>query len=55
MTVKEYRDWMYNPDNQLNCDECPENLDTTNSQWKYPCGQQTCWVTVHCNRKEEEL
>ena len=37
---KKYVEFMYNPENEYNCDECWEG--------KYPCGQQNCWVTCHC-------
>ena len=39
---------MYNPENEYNCDECPENKDFDDWEGKYPCGQQNCWVTCHC-------
>ena len=43
----EYKDFMYNPANAYNCSECPENEEREGS---LPCGQQNCWVCVHCNR-----
>lgn len=42
--VKAYREFMDNPDNIMECDDCPEN--TGNSP--LPCGQQNCWVACHC-------
>lgn len=43
----EYKEFMYNKDNEFNCSECPENSGCSNC--KLPCGQQNCWVTCHCN------
>lgn len=48
--VKDYKQFMYNPDNEYNCDVCPENQHRENQQW-LPCGQQNCWVTCHCKRR----
>ena len=45
---KKYVEFMYNPENEYNCDECPENKDFDDWEGKYPCGQQNCWVTCHC-------
>lgn len=45
---KKYVEFMYNPENEFNCDECPENKDFDDWEGKYPCGQQNCWVTCHC-------
>ncbi len=50
--IKKYKDFMYNPENENNCSECPENVGTTWPENIRPCGQQNCWVTCHC--KEEE-
>lgn len=46
----DYEKFMYNPDNQGKCKDCPENngYDTF-----YLCGQQKCWVTVHCEKMKE--
>lgn len=43
---KKYVEFMYNPENEYNCDECPENKDFDDWEGKYPCGQQNCWVTL---------
>lgn len=45
--VKSYKDFMYNVENICNCAECPANEEMCNC--KHPCGQQYCWVEVHCN------
>ena len=44
--VMNFLKFMHNPENEFNCESCPNNLGM-NSQ-KYPCGQQNCWVTCHC-------
>ena len=46
--IKKYKDFMYNPNNEGNCSECPEN---EGYEGKLPCGQQNCWVTCHCQSK----
>lgn len=48
--IKNYLKFMYNPDNELNCSECPENRGFDSWQNRKPCGQQNCWVTCHCRR-----
>lgn len=60
MTNEEYRKFMYDPQNVMACDKCPENLDM--SPWpgfRKPCGQFHCWVSLHLDRlnsdEEEEL
>lgn len=45
--LKEYREFMFNPDNIENCAECPER-GNNNRGFGLPCGQQNCWVRVHC-------
>ena len=40
----EYRRWMQNPENSHNCENCPENSGYDG----LPCGQQNCWVDLHC-------
>lgn len=45
--LKAYREFMYNPDNICNCSECPER-GISNSDYGLPCGQQNCWVRLHC-------
>ena len=50
-----YLNFMYDPDNVRNCDECPENNGIVNWQGEnLPCGQFHCWVAVHCNQGEGE-
>ena len=39
--------FLYNPDNEDNCEECPENIGMDGRR---PCGQQNCWVDCHCRR-----
>ena len=46
--VQEYLRFMYNPENEYNCSECPENREF--SEWpgyRLPCGQFSCWVRLH--------
>ena len=50
MTNEEYIEWMYNPSNEYNCKECPENRGYDDWEGKEPCGQQGCWVTVHVRK-----
>lgn len=49
--IKNYIDFMCNPENERNCSECPENNDFDNWQNRLPCGQQNCWVTCHCKKE----
>lgn len=44
--IKKYCDFMYNPDNEFNCTDCPENAGKYDN--RYPCGQQNCLVSCHC-------
>lgn len=37
---KKYVEFMYNPENEYNCDECPENKSFDDWEGKLPCGQQ---------------
>jgi len=39
--------FMCDPDNSYNCNECPER-ESGNGEG-LPCGQQNCWVDVHCS------
>lgn len=52
MTKEEYLKFMSNPDNEFKCLECPENRNCDDWDYKYPCGQQNCWVTCHCGKEE---
>lgn len=44
--VEEYKKFMYNEGNVHKCDGCPENEGRPGNA----CGQQNCWVAVHCGR-----
>lgn len=43
-----YVSFMLNPENAKKCDDCPENIGSSSWQGNLPCGQQNCWVTLHC-------
>ena len=43
--INNYKRFMYNEDNAFNCGSCPENHT---GEYR-GCGQQNCWVCVHCN------
>ena len=45
---REYRDFMYNPENVRNCKQCPANQGCDDFQHRLPCGQWHCWVELHC-------
>lgn len=55
MTAKEikrkYLDFMCNPENSHNCENCPENKGDDGWQGRWPCGQWHCWVNLHCKRR----
>lgn len=55
MKMKDYLEFMFNPENEFNCDSCPENRDHDGNGFdtRYPCDQQNCWVTCHCKKGEE--
>lgn len=54
MTQEEYCKFMYDEKNEFNCDCCPENRDMeSGSSRVHPCGQQNCWVTIHCASADE--
>lgn len=44
---EEYCDFMFNENNIMNCNECPENQDFDSWENKLPCGHQNCWVYCH--------
>ena len=46
--IRNYKNFMCNRENSHNCEQCPENCGSDNWQHKLPCGQQNCWVDVHC-------
>lgn len=43
---KKYVEFMYNPENEYNCDECPENKDFDDWEGKYPCGNKIAGLLV---------
>ena len=49
-TLAEYEAFMSEPGNRLNCERCPKNDDMDG---RLPCGQQNCWVDIHCRDIEE--
>ncbi len=49
MTEAQYKQFMYDSDNSHNCGNCPENNGNEDT---LPCGQQHCWVDIHCARLE---
>ena len=51
---KEYKAFMYNEENIENCACCPMNRGFDCWEAEYPCGQQNCWVTIHCQYNERE-
>lgn len=50
---REYMKFMYNPENEGHCDECPENRDMQGNG-QLPCGQYRCWVICHCSTEVNE-
>ena len=53
MTNEQYMDFMYNRENIGSCEGCPENRgDDGHEANGHPCGQQNCWVSVHCAAME---
>lgn len=48
--VNNYVSFMLNPENANKCVCCPENIGSSSLQGNLPCGQQNCWVTLHCER-----
>lgn len=51
--IKAYREFMDNPDNIRNCDECPEKMERPSWEMPLPCGQQHCWVECHCRVSDD--
>lgn len=43
-----YNAFMHNRDNTYKCHKCPKE-EEANYYGKHPCGQEKCWVTIHCN------
>lgn len=52
--VKAYREFMGNPDNIMNCDECPDKKDHPSWEMPLPCSQQHCWVELTCRGGDED-
>ena len=52
--LAEYIRFMSNKDNEFKCAKCPANEGLGDDVFNicYPCGQQNCWVTVHCERED---
>lgn len=48
---RKYLDFMCNPENSHNCENCPENKRDDGWQGRWPCGQWHCWVNLHCKRR----
>lgn len=51
MTPEEVRHFLCTESNIESCGNCPYNDGFSG---RYPCGQQNCWVAIHCEREEEE-
>lgn len=48
-----YCEFMSNLDNTHDCEHCPHGADGYEGHYPhYPCGQQNCWVSVHCKEAE---
>ena len=50
----EYGEFMFNPDNELECERCPANHGYDSGYPHYPCGQQNCWVRAHCDHARRQ-
>ena len=51
MNKEEYIDFMCTPNNEGNCQNCPENYGYDNESGR-PCGQFHCLVTMHCKERD---
>ena len=51
--IEYIREWLNNPENELNCTECPENREQSSWGGCLPCGQQHCWVSCHIRKIDE--
>jgi hypothetical protein len=54
MTAQQYNKWMHDPNNSMNCSECPENIGASDWQDRHPCGQWNCWVDLHVRPHEHD-
>jgi len=51
-----YAEFMYSAKNIGNCAECPENIGHNGHECNgNPCGQQNCWVAIHCADESEVM
>lgn len=55
MNRQQYLDFMFNVDNVMNCENCPENRQCSSWGGNLPCGQQNCWISVHCDNDENDF
>lgn len=55
-TRNEYLEFLYNEKNIGQCDICPEYSGDNGWCGNLPCGQQHCFVRLHCeaNKRYEE-
>ena len=51
---KNYIAFMHDEKNIEKCDCCPMNRGFDCWESNYPCGQQNCWVAVHCQYNERK-
>lgn len=51
MTYEEKKQFMFDEKNIRKCDDCPYNIGAKNysPDYRLPCGQQNCWVSVACH------
>ena len=47
MKANDYMAFMFNEENEFNCENCPDNRGFSTWGGNFPCGQQNCWVTCH--------
>jgi hypothetical protein len=53
--VTKYREFMHNRGNMYKCTECPHEGDGYSGPGIVgPCGQQHCWVKVHCDDLQDD-
>ena len=52
----EYISFMCAPENEYNCENCPENHNYDSGGFGniLPCGQFHCWVTCACKERDED-
>lgn len=48
MSTKEVVNFLCTEENIENCEACPYNDGFSG---RYPCGQQHCWVAIHCEKE----